>query len=207
MGKWEIIFIAATLLVIIGSMGFTRRGPRETNSRIPDQFKLWIAQGFGVGRVPLAPGTLGSVIGVLWFVLLLLPGSIWVFAAGTIAGVAVAIWLAGAAERTLRAKDPASVVLDEIVAVPICFSSWLGVLFFKTGALPAPEYFFAAQHWKLTLLVFVAFRVLDIAKPWPVRQSQNLSGGWGVTVDDVLAALYVAALVLLVYAIKPFELP
>jgi phosphatidylglycerophosphatase A len=46
----------------------------------------------------------------------------------------------------------------------------------------------------------VACRVFDIAKPWPVRQSQSLPGGWGITIDDVLAGLYVNVVVLLVYA-------
>ena len=45
--------------------------------------------------------------------------------------------------------------------------------------------------WPLGLLAFAAFRLFDIWKPWPVGPSQNLPGGWGVTVDDVLAALYV----------------
>ena len=46
------------------------------------------------------------------------------------------------------------------------------------------------------------FRFFDIAKPWPVRQSQVLPGGWGITIDDVLAAVYVNGVVLLVYAGK-----
>ena len=63
-------------------------------------------------------------------------------------------------------------------------------------------YFFSAQTWPLTLGVFVAFRFFDVAKPWPVYQSQSLPGGWGVTIDDVLAAVYVNAVVLLVYGGK-----
>jgi phosphatidylglycerophosphatase A len=50
--------------------------------------------------------------------------------------------------------------------------------------------------------VFALFRFFDVLKPWPVRQSQSLPGGWGVTIDDVLAALYVNLAVLLVYAGK-----
>src|SRR5664279_1321898 len=61
--------------------------------------KLWVAQGFGVGRVPVAPGTFGSVVGVLWFGLLLMTGNLWLFVAGTIAAVALSVWLCGAAER------------------------------------------------------------------------------------------------------------
>ena len=164
--------------------------------------KLWIAQGFGIGRIPVAPGTLGSLVGMLWFGLLLMTGNLWLFAGGTLAGITVSVWLCGVAEQRLGQTDPGSVVLDEIVAVPVCFLGWVILLVCQTGSLPAFTYFFAARTWLLTLGVFVACRVFDIAKPWPVRQSQSLPGGWGITVDDVLAALYVNVLVLLVAAGK-----
>ena len=164
--------------------------------------KLWIAQGFGVGRIPLAPGTFGSVVGVLWFGLLLGTGNLWLFAAGTVAALALSVWLCGAAEKALGQKDPGSVVLDEIAAMPVCFSGWVAILIGKTGALPEFAYFFSARTWLLTLGVFAAFRFFDVVKPWPVHQSQSLPGGWGVTIDDVMAAVYVNLLVLLVYAGK-----
>src|ERR1035438_6226197 len=53
--------------------------------------KLWIAQGFGVGRILVAPGTFGSVVGVLWFGLLLMTRSLWLFTGGTIAGIALSV--------------------------------------------------------------------------------------------------------------------
>ncbi len=165
--------------------------------------KLWIAQGFGVGRIPLAPGTFGSLLGLLLFALLLLTGSFWLFAAGALAAIAVSVWLCGAAEQVLAQRDPSSVVLDEIVAMPVCFLSWVAVQTWKTGTLPGSAAFFSAHTWPLTLGVFVAFRFFDIAKPWPVYQSQSLPGGWGVTIDDVLAAVYVNVVVLLVHAVKP----
>src|ERR1035441_10751155 len=62
--------------------------------------KLWIAQGFGIGRIPVAPGTFGSVAGVLWFVLLLGTANLWLFAAGTIPAIAPSVWLCGAADKT-----------------------------------------------------------------------------------------------------------
>jgi phosphatidylglycerophosphatase A len=164
--------------------------------------KLWIAQGFGVGRIPVAPGTFGSVIGVLWFGLLLATGNLWLFTAGSIAAIALSVWLCGAAEKALGQEDPGSVVLDEIAALPVCYWGWVAILVWKTGALPAFADFFTARTWLLTLGVFAAFRFFDVAKPWPVDQSQSLPGGWGVTIDDVLAAVYVNLVVLLVYAGK-----
>ena len=68
--------------------------------------------------------------------------------------------------------------------------------------MPGAAYFFSARTWPLTLGVFAAFRLFDVAKPWPVYQSQSLHGGWGVTIDDVLAAVYVNLVVLLVYAAR-----
>jgi phosphatidylglycerophosphatase A len=164
--------------------------------------KLWIAQGFGVGRIPVAPGTFGSVVGVGWFALLLLTGNIWLFTAGTLAAIALSVWLCGAAEKTLGQRDPGSVVLDEIAAMPVCFLGWVAVQTWQTGSLPGLARFFSAHTWPLTLGVFVAFRFFDVAKPWPVYQSQSLPSGWGVTVDDVLAAVYVNAVVLLVHAAR-----
>jgi phosphatidylglycerophosphatase A len=164
--------------------------------------KLWIAQGFGIGRIPVAPGTFGSLLGMLWFGLLLLTGSFWLFIGGTIAGIALSVWLCDVAEKTLGRKDPPSIVLDEVTALPVGFVAWVAILLCKTGSLPAFAYFFSAQTWPLTVGVFVACRFFDIAKPWPVRQSQVLPGGWGITIDDVLAAFYVNAVVLLVYAGK-----
>jgi phosphatidylglycerophosphatase A len=161
---------------------------------------LWIAQGFGVGRVPVAPGTFGSLVGVLWFGLLLLPKSFGIFLTGTAAGLALSVWLCGVGEQEIGKKDPGSVVFDEIAAVPVCFISWIVLLMRNTGLPPAPGYFFSRRAWLGTLAVLAAFRFFDVVKPWPVRQSQSLIGGWGITVDDLLAAVYVNGVVLAVFA-------
>ena len=152
---------------------------------------LWVAQGFGVGRVPFAPGTFGSLVGVLWFLALLAPGRPWIFCAGVIASVPLSVWLCGVAGKILRQNDPGSVVLDEIIALPFCFGGWLVWDWVRVGRWPAPDEFLTGRHGLMTVAIFVLFRVFDIAKPWPVRQSQALPGGWGVTVDDLLAALFV----------------
>ena len=161
-----------------------------------DKLILWVAQGFGVGRIPFAPGTFGSVVGFGWFALLLATGNIWLFALGTILGLAASVWFCGRAEKILGQTDPGSVVLDEIIAIPICFSAWVAIQFHQTGRLPPPDFFFSQSHWLPSAGVFGAFRLFDIWKPWPLRQSQMLVGGWGVTVDDVLAAVYVNVCVL-----------
>lgn len=165
---------------------------------------LWLAQGFGVGRVPVAPGTFGSVIGLGWLAVLLADPTGWTFFGGVVLGTTLSVKLSGLAEQLLQQRDPPSVVVDEIIAVPICFGSWIGILFWQHGTWPSAEAFFNRQTWPLTLGVFLAFRFFDIVKPWPVRQSQELPGGWGVTADDVLAAVYVNLTTLAIFAVAIF---
>jgi phosphatidylglycerophosphatase A len=98
----------------------------------------------------------------------------------------------------LGKTDPGSVVLDEIAAMPACFLGWVGVVVWKTGSMPGLGYFFSGKNLLWTLGVFVAFRLFDVLKPWPVNKSQGLPGGWGVTMDDLLAAGYVNVIVVLV---------
>ena len=99
----------------------------------------------------------------------------------------------------MQQRDPGSIVLDEICAVPLCFVPWVASEWLRQGVWPTPETFFGPKTWYITVVIFVLFRGVDIVKPWPVRQSQRLPGGWGVVMDDVLAALYVCALSLIVF--------
>jgi phosphatidylglycerophosphatase A len=162
-------------------------------------FTLWLAQGFGIGRIALAPGTFGSLVGMLWFFALLATRSFSLYLLYTIVGIGFSIWVCGAAEKILKQTDPSSIVLDEIVALPVCFAGWVAILFLQNDRMPAPEFFVSPPVLPLTLSVFAAFRFFDILKPWPVRQSQRLRGGWGVTFDDILAAVYVNLVFLAVY--------
>jgi phosphatidylglycerophosphatase A len=152
-----------------------------------NSFALWIAQGLGTGRIPFAPGTFGSLVGFAWFFLLLAFGEPLIFTIGAIVGIAISIWSAGSAEKVLGQTDPGSVVVDEIIAIPFCFT---GLLLSQSNSQPFfhPAYF---QSRPGTLIaVFVAFRIFDILKPWPINRSQKLPGGWGITVDDLIAAAY-----------------
>lgn len=163
----------------------------------------WVAEGFGAGRLPLAPGTWGTFVGVGWTLLLLAAGSGWVFAGGCILGLAAAVGLCGAAERHLGRPDPPSVVLDEIAAVPVCFAGWQVVQLVQTGRALQPADLVRDGAWLVTLAGVLAFRFFDVLKPWPVRQSQTWPGGWGITADDVLAAGYVNLVLSPVLALFP----
>ncbi|HAM71848.1 MAG TPA: phosphatidylglycerophosphatase A [Verrucomicrobiales bacterium] len=159
-----------------------------------DGWKLWVAQGFGVGRIPWAPGTFGSVAGLAWTAALLATGSPLLFAMGIVAGFGLSVWLCGEAERILGIQDPGSVVLDEIAALPLCFIPWIVTSTPAAGGLPPVASLFTSLHGTLAIAGFLLFRLFDIWKPSPIRQSQRLPGGWGVTVDDFLAAAAAALL-------------
>ena len=155
---------------------------------------LWLAQGFGSGRIPVAPGTFGSLVGLLWFLLLVKTGCIWGYFGGALGGLALSVWVCGKAERILNQADPGSIVLDEIAAMPVCFASWVLGMWLRDGRWPHPEDFWRANGWIGVLIIFALFRLFDVAKPWPIRRSQKLPGGWGVTMDDLIAGAYVAGL-------------
>jgi phosphatidylglycerophosphatase A len=196
MAKWEIFLLVVLLLALVGPLFFPAADNGGVTARREFNLVLWLAEGFGVGRAPFAPGTFGSVVGVLWFALLARASNPLVLLGGTVAGLAFSVWVCGVAEKMLGKKDPGAVVMDEITALPVCFFAWVGLVFWKTGAWPEAGYFFSRETWPLTLGVFAAFRFFDVLKPWPARQSQALPGGWGITVDDVLAAVYVNIVVL-----------
>jgi len=156
---------------------------------------LWLAQGLGAGRLRPAPGTWGSLVGVAWTLALLVPGSPAWYGLGALAGVALAIPACGFAEAELGEQDPPSVVLDEVVAMPLAFGGTVALWAWSGAGVPGLSTW---QAWWLHLaLAFGLFRVLDIWKPWPIRRVQRLPGGWGVVLDDVAAGVGAGLLLLL----------
>ena len=157
---------------------------------IVNRIALGLAQGLGIGRIPIIPGTFGSGLGFLWFLLIAAPNNFAFFATAILFSFFVSVLCAEIAEKILNQHDPNSIVIDEIVAIPICFLGWMAV----DPTIDCPLWFFTEGRWKITLGILFAFRVFDIWKPWPIRQSQRCPGGWGVTIDDILAAIYVAVI-------------
>ena len=105
-----------------------------------NSFVVWFAQGFGIGRLKPAPGTWGTLLGLAWFAALVVIGSLPAFLAGILISVPVCAWACGEAEMALGEKDPGSVVMDEIIAVPLCFSAWVLSQFQATGRMPELSY-------------------------------------------------------------------
>ena len=139
---------------------------------------ILLATGLGSGLLRPAPGTWGTLAGLpalLLFAQLPLPVSASLVLAAGLAGIA----LCGAAGRRLGVADHGGIVWDEWVGV------WLALVWFPVEPV--------------TVLVgFVAFRVLDIAKPWPISWADaRLKGGLGVMLDDILAGLLAIPVVML----------
>lgn len=156
---------------------------------------LWLALGLGAGRLRPAPGTWGSMVGVGWTLALLVPGSPVIYGLGALLGVALAIPACGFAETELGQQDPPSVVLDEVVAMPLAFGGHVALWAWSGAGVPGVSTW---QAWSLHVLAaFGLFRLLDIWKPWPIRLLQRLPGGWGVVLDDVAAGVGAGLLLLL----------
>jgi phosphatidylglycerophosphatase A len=164
------------------------------NGKRKPRLSIAIATAFGLGYLPKAPGTFGSLAGValallIWFrflpynsidiyihdVYLVIPaqGFIFLFALVT-SGVGVLV--ASRTAKYLGNKDPQIVVIDEVSGQLISY--------FGIGA--------AIPNWKYLLLGFILFRVFDIWKPFPARQAESLPGGLGIMADDWIAGIYAA---------------
>lgn len=142
-----------------------------------------LAFGFGAGLSPKAPGTVGTVVAVLIY--LVLPSMQPVIYAGLILlSFVFGIWICGKTSEDLGVHDHGGIVWDEFVGY------WITMFM-------APSVLF----W--VLLGFILFRLLDIFKPWPIKWAdKELAGGLGIMLDDVLAgimaALCMQALVVLI---------
>lgn len=123
-----------------------------------------------IGKMPIAPGTWGSAVAViLWWILLSRRSLVVKWSAIAIATV-VAIWTADRAERILG-HDASPIVIDELVG------QWVALAF-------------CSNKISHIIAAFFLFRLFDIWKPFPARDSQNLPGGWGVVIDDLIAGGY-----------------
>ena len=213
----------------------------ETSAQVGKKPRLAyaIATVLGVGHWPKAPGTYGSLVGVVTIVLsavfflrptslaglsplhvlsdarfmdkhFLVPGSdihdtvLWlpIFCALTLLVVlgGIGVWSASKTAEYAGIKDPPFVVIDEVAGqhltlllplIPIALPNLHSHMDLSTFAI-----FFALSlvNWKYLLIGFVLFRIFDIWKPFPLRQLENLRGGWGIMADDWMAGVYAAIL-------------
>ncbi|MDF1826942.1 MAG: phosphatidylglycerophosphatase A [Legionellaceae bacterium] len=138
--------------------------------------KVWqdpiyfLAFGFGSGLAPFAPGTFGTVAALpLYFLLALLPPQIYLVM--TLLAFVLGVWVCGKVSRDLGVHDHAGIVWDEIVGFLLTM-------------------FLVPVHLIWVVTGFMLFRIFDIWKPYPIRWvDKQVTGGLGIMVDDVLAAI------------------
>ena len=125
-----------------------------------------------------APGTIGSVAGIIWYTAAFHMLDPLAYILLLLASLYFAVAICGEAEVRMVKRDPGEVILDEFVAIPVCF---LGL----QQAINS----MGAWAWIMLVVGFALFRLFDILKPFGISKLQDKPGGWGVVADDVAAAL------------------
>ncbi|GAB4270763.1 MAG TPA: phosphatidylglycerophosphatase A [Opitutae bacterium] len=133
-----------------------------------------------IGYWGRAPGTLGSVAGLVLYMLIFYGLSLLFFALLLAFLIYFAVGICGEAEVRLSKRDPSEVILDEFVAMPLVF--W-----------GMDIYMGQSWSWLIMLFGFGLFRIFDILKPLGIARLQSLKGGWGVVMDDIAAAVAACA--------------
>jgi len=131
----------------------------------------FFAFGFGSGASPYAPGTIGTLVAIPLY-LLMMHLSLWVYLILVVVIVVVGIWLCDVTSRDLGVHDHSGIVWDEIAGYLITMAA-------------------APQGIGWILIGFILFRFFDILKPWPIsRIDKQVQGGWGIMLDDILAGIF-----------------
>ncbi|AMN47514.1 phosphatidylglycerophosphatase [Steroidobacter denitrificans] len=155
---------------------YLRRRPR-LEPRLLRQPVHLLAFGFGAGLSPWAPGTFGTLVAVP-IVAFVMQFGLLVHAVCTIGAALAGIHICGESARRLGAHDHPGIVWDEIVGFSVTMLA-------------------ASYEWYWLAGGFILFRLFDILKPWPIREADHrLSGGLGIMLDDIIAGIFAAAILL-----------
>jgi phosphatidylglycerophosphatase A len=140
----------------------------------------WLATWFGSGFLPVAPGTWASLAALPFAALLVWLGGPLLVLLASAALFVLGMWAAGAYMAAIGVHDPPAIVIDEVVG------QWLTLALVPLDPV-------------LYVLGFLLFRIFDVLKPWPANfVDRAVTGGFGVMLDDVVAAIYAAAALWLV---------
>lgn len=135
-----------------------------------------LAFGFGAGLSPKAPGTVGTLVAIPIY-LLMLEMSFTLYIGAIVVCFGLGIWLCGRTARDLGVHDHGGIVWDEFVGF------WITMIL-----VPAT--------WFWILGAFFAFRLFDILKPFPISWlDKKVSGGLGIMIDDVVAGIYASIVI------------
>lgn len=135
---------------------------------------MWLATGFGAGLSPIAPGSAGTLVGLLFYIpMASLP--LLAYLSVLVVLAVIGVWVCDKAGRSLGVTDHPAIVWDEIVGLLITMTA-------------------SPLSWQGLVLGFALFRLFDILKPWPIGHiERSVAGGLGVVLDDVMAGLYALA--------------
>lgn len=133
--------------------------------------RIRVATGLGTGQAPIAPGTAGSLLGLVLVWALWRWGGHWTVLAGAAVVALAGWWSAGVAETHFGKRDPGAVVVDEVAGQMVSL-------------------LFLAPTMATMIAGFLLFRLFDIWKPFPVRRLEKLPGASGIMTDDLMAAVY-----------------
>ena len=136
-----------------------------------------------VGYVPVAPGTFGSMAGLLVYAIVRLAANPVAEPVAIVVALVAGIWSAGVAERSMG-KDPGPVVIDEVLGMLVTLA------FLDVKPIGA-------------LVGFFLFRVLDVVKPYPADRLEHLHGGTGIMLDDLMAGVYCNLILRMVIMLVP----
>lgn len=196
-----------------------RRDALDVMPRRP-RIALFFATACGLGYLPIAPGTWGSLGGLI---VTMLPG--WLLYASIASGGAfvgeisvgslqidpilaeqctlalliaiVGVWSASHVSWFLQKKDPGRVVIDEVSGQHLTLLIGCALPLLRAHPQPASSAHaiglitsYSALNWKYWLVGFILFRVLDVWKPFPARQAESLPSGLGIMADDWAAGIY-----------------
>lgn len=132
-------------------------------------FEKILGSGFYTGYIPVASGTFGSLAALLIY---FIPGfeQLYIIIPASVVTFIIGVYLSGKFEK-VYGKDPSECTIDEVVG------TWIALIL-----LP--------KTISIAITSFFIWRILDIIKPPPARQSEQLKGGWGIMMDDVISGFY-----------------
>lgn len=145
-------------------------------------FEITIGTGFFTGYLPLAPATWCSALTLV--IIYFLPMTLLIQSLIILFLFFFGVYLSKRLSRLWSEEDPKRVVIDEMCG-----------MFLSLYYLP--------WSWRVGLLGFFLFRIFDILKPFPIRRAQLLRGGWGIMIDDIIAAVYTNIVLRLVIQFFP----
>ncbi len=145
-------------------------------------FSKYFSTLFGIGNMPIAPGTFGSIFAILIWYICINFISIFYFIILFVIILSISFYITGIYLDKFKKKDPPEVIIDEFLgqSIPLLFVFNLNIF--------------------EVLVAFVSFRFFDIYKIYPINIAEEIHGSYGVILDDIIAGIY-ALIVLMVYKI------